>query len=651
MGGDSDAEHDASRLKAISETKFKKSNPKSALKYAKKAHRLAPNLEGISSMLTAFKILFVASKSSTSDTKDWYKILQVEPFSHINTIKKQYKKLALILHPDKNPHLGCEEAFKLVGEGFRVLSDKIRRKEYDMRLRIRIQEDNVSGLVGKDTFWTACSRCRLLHQFERKYLGHNLLCPSCKKSFEAVEVEGGDVEKGEESDGVRIFRSERLRRKMGGVGSVAKVGSVGVKRKMDGGDVKVNESDGGDWCGGRLRRRMSTVGEVLARSKPKSVEDREILESLKPKKAKVREETMTLAQMQLEAKRRANQEKLKLKEKKEKEKEKKTEKDELEKNKKTKTKERETETGRHRASENQDLEIESQQDSQLEKCAFAKKSVDLGTEKREARKKSGKSVIAKKTLKNNSLAIERRKSSKSKDVEIMAVEDSDFYDFDKDRVERSFKKGQVWAIYDDDDGMPRHYGLIDEVISVHPFEVKISWLDLQNNGDEQLMCWERMGFHVSCGRFKVSRKTSIDSLNIFSHVMDCERAARETYRIYPKKGSVWALYNEVALEVEGGNFSARDRGSYDIVVFLTTYSEMHGLSMAYLEKVNGFKTIFKRREIGCHAIRWLEKYDVRLFSHQIPARKLTGDDIPDLPKDCWELDPASLPSDLLTIGW
>ncbi|KAJ0051414.1 hypothetical protein Pint_03519 [Pistacia integerrima] len=584
MGGDPDAEQDASRLKTICETKFKNSNLKSALKYAKKAHRLAPNLEGISSMLTAFKILRVASKSSTNATTDWYKILQVEPFSHINTIKKQYKKLALILHPDKNSHLGCEEAFKLVGEGFRVLSDKIRRKEYDMRLRIRIQEENVNGLVGKDAFWTACSRCRLLHQFERKYLGHNLVCPSCNKSFEAVEVEGVGVEKGEESDGVRVFRSERLRRKMGSVGSAARVGSVGVKRKMSGGDAKGK--------------------------------------SLKPKRAKVREETMTLAQMQLEAKRRANQEKLKLKmkeKKKEKGREKKKEKDEREKEREAGTKEGETETGRCRASKNQELEIESQQDSE----------------------KSGDSELVRGAFVKK---IDRRKSSKSEDLEIMAVEDSDFYDFDKDRVERSFKKGQVWAIYDDDDGMPRHYGLIDEAISVYPFEVKISWLDLQNNGDEQLICWERMGFHVSCGRFKVSRKTSIDSLNIFSHVMDCERVAREIYRIYPKKGSVWALYNEAALGVE-------DRRSYDIVVFLTTYSEMHGLSMAYLEKVDGFKTIFKRREIGCHAIRWLEKDDVRLFSHQIPARKLTGDEVSDLLKDCWELDPASLPSDLLAIGW
>ncbi|KAI9178365.1 hypothetical protein LWI28_025689 [Acer negundo] len=654
MEADPDPEHEASRLISIAETKLKKSNLKSALKHVKKAHRLAPNMEGLSSLLTAFKILRVASKSSSDATKDWYKILQVEPFSHINTIKKEYKKLALLLHPDKNPHLGCEEAFKLVGEGFRVLSDKIRRKEYDMRLRIKIQEEAVKGFEEKLTFWTACSRCRLLHQFERKYLGHNLVCPSCKKSFEAVEAKGGDGESSNKGNEVRVFRSERLNRKVASVEErlsdfllKRKIGTGGLNGKGSGGarvNVEAETGDlgkavGGDgeWSGGRLRRRTSTVGEVLARSKPESADVREFSERSKVKREKIEEETMTLAQMQLEAKRRANQEKLKLKEKDGEDKEKE----------------------RCKSSNNRYIEIEGQgdleekEDLETEKHEVPKKSVDLGIGKQEAVKKSRNLEMLRQGTKKKSVSsvTKRHKISESGGLEIMVVEDSDFYDFDRDRVERSFKKGQVWAVYDDDDGMPRHYGLIDEVVSVNPFEVKMSWLDLHNNGDEELIFWEKMGFHVSCGRFKISRKTSIDYLNIFSHVMECERAAREVYRIYPKKGSVWALYNEAALSGEGRNLSARDRRSYDIVVFLTTYSEMHGLSMAYLEKVDGFKTVFKRRDIGCHAVRWLEKDDVRLFSHQIPARKLTGNEFSDRLKDSWELDPASLPSDLLTVGW
>ena len=654
---DQDQEQEALRLKVLAETKYNKSKLKSALKYAERALHLAPNLDGLSEMVTSFKILRVAP-TTTGATPDWYKILQVEPFAHINTIKKQYKKLALLLHPDKNPYAGSEEAFKLVGEAFRFLSDKIRRKEYDMKLRIRMQDDNVADLAAVDTFWTACSTCRLLHKFERKYLGHILVCPSCKKSFKAVEVETDDGvgddndECAVEETGVRV-RSERLRkRNVGVVGTVGqKMGSgenlrsVGVKGKMGGGGVKLRsvnvkgtmrggggvsseelerEEDGDDssqWSGGRLRnwgmkRRMRTVGEVLERSMPKRV--------------KTGEEMMTLAEMQMEAKRKAHQVRMKLKSK-----------DEREKRK---------EKGKENEKEKERLgDLKKSRDLEIRKKGCSKKSGDLEIEGR--RKKGVGLEIERRRKKGVDLEIERHGDSSSGDLEIMSVEDSDFYDFDKDRVERSFKKGQVWAIYDDDDGMPRHYGLIDEVVSVNPFELKMSWLDLQSSGDEGLMFWEKMGFHISCGRFKVARKTSINSVNVFSHVVDCERAAREVYRIYPRKGSVWALYNDAAFDAEGRNLSAKDKRCYDIVVFLTSYSEIHGLSMAYLEKVDGFKTVFKRREIGCHAIRCLEGNDVRSFSHQIPARKLSGDEASELLKDCWELDPASLPSDLLCIDW
>ncbi|KAM2437203.1 hypothetical protein EV1_014260 [Malus domestica] len=566
-------EQEARRLKSVVEAKYKDSNVKSALKYAKRAERLSPSLEGISSL----KIIRTASQSPNPD---WYNVLQVEPFAHTNTIKKNYKKLAFLLHSDKNPHAGSEEASKLVNEAIRFLSDKLRRKEYDMKLRIKIQDEKIkesgvgglgsSMVVESDTFWTACSTCRLLHQFERRYLGHNLVCPSCKKSFKALEVENGE--------NFKVRTSERLRKvslaSKGGMSSeglVRRVSNSGEINGSTGGKGKsANGSDAGEPSGWRLRRRMSSVGEAQK-------------EKMKMKM------------------------KLKLKDKND---------------------ERDKKEKRERLRHDK-----------------LKKGKNLDVEKRAVSKKDLESD------KSKGLSIEKSSmGSKSGDLEIMVVEDSDFYDFDKDRVGRSFEKGQVWAIYDDDDGMPRLYGLIDEVVSVKPFEVKMSWLDLQNNGYEWLAFSEKMGFHVSCGRFKVSRKTSINSFNIFSQLVDCERVAREIYCIYPKKGSVWALYSETPFDAEGRNLSSQDKRCCDIVVFLTAYSEMHGMSIGYLEKVDGFKTVFKIREIGSHAVRLLESSDVRLASHQIPSRKLSGDEAPNLLKDCWELDPASLPPDLLTFG-
>ncbi|KAL4574765.1 hypothetical protein LXL04_021603 [Taraxacum kok-saghyz] len=49
----------------------------------------------------------------------------------------------------------------------------------------------------------------------------------------------------------------------------------------------------------------------------------------------------------------------------------------------------------------------------------------------------------------------------------MNVSDPDFYDFNLERTERSFQENQVWACYDDDDGMPRFYALIHKVWTVY----------------------------------------------------------------------------------------------------------------------------------------------------------------------------------------
>jgi Domain of unknown function (DUF3444) len=249
------------------------------------------------------------------------------------------------------------------------------------------------------------------------------------------------------------------------------------------------------------------------------------------------------------------------------------------------------------------------------------------------------------------MAITRTKY-KGSHLGLMTVEDSDFYNFDKDRDEKCFRKGQIWAIYDDDDGMPRYYGLIEEVLNLNPFTVRLRWLDLHDQVDRtRVLLIKKSGNRISCGWFKVGKTVDLDSVNLFSHSVWFERAARELYRIYPKKGSIWALYSDKK-EVDGALVGGVRR-EYDIVLALTSYSEVFGLSFAYLDKVEGYKTIFKRRALGGAAVRCVDKEGVRVFSHQIPARLLTQKDaVTGLEGlTCWELDPASLPPQLLCLGW
>jgi hypothetical protein len=64
--------------------------------------------------------------------KDYYAILDVPRDCSDIEIKKQYRKLALLLHPDKCSVDGCEEAFKKVSSAYKCLSSADDRKAYNM---------------------------------------------------------------------------------------------------------------------------------------------------------------------------------------------------------------------------------------------------------------------------------------------------------------------------------------------------------------------------------------------------------------------------------------------------------------------------------------------------------------------------------------
>jgi len=59
-----------------------------------------------------------------SKRKDYYKILDVEKDASDNDIKKAYRKLAIVHHPDKNPgDVAAAERFKDIAEAYETLSD------------------------------------------------------------------------------------------------------------------------------------------------------------------------------------------------------------------------------------------------------------------------------------------------------------------------------------------------------------------------------------------------------------------------------------------------------------------------------------------------------------------------------------------------
>lgn len=193
--------------------------------FAVLAQESEPLLEGSDQILAIVDVL-LAAENRINNHFDWYAILQVDRRSDdLDLIKKQYRRLALLLHPDKNRFTLADQAFKLVGEAWAVLSDPAKKSLYDKELSLFSKVDlsvpswtqqdklpvrrGIYGLSGfrnsssnatrddgadenlrrrPSTFWTACPYCYLLCEYHKIYEGCCLRCQNCERSFHGVSI-------------------------------------------------------------------------------------------------------------------------------------------------------------------------------------------------------------------------------------------------------------------------------------------------------------------------------------------------------------------------------------------------------------------------------------------------------------------------------
>ncbi|KAJ0239289.1 Uncharacterized protein HA466_0229620 [Hirschfeldia incana] len=133
---------EAIRALDIAKRKVTENDYSGAKTFAVKAQNLYPQLDGLKQVLMLIDVYISAgNKINGGQEPDWYGVLGVDPLADDGAVKKQYRKLALLLHPDKNKCEGAEGAFKLVLEAWSLLSDKVKRIAFDQKRRVVMMKE------------------------------------------------------------------------------------------------------------------------------------------------------------------------------------------------------------------------------------------------------------------------------------------------------------------------------------------------------------------------------------------------------------------------------------------------------------------------------------------------------------------------------
>ena len=92
---------EAIKARTIAEEKLILEDYTGAKRFILKAQRLDPSLSGLQHFMAVLDVQSSAHEVSGNFASNWHKILQVKPYTDEETIRKQYKKLLLLLHPDE----------------------------------------------------------------------------------------------------------------------------------------------------------------------------------------------------------------------------------------------------------------------------------------------------------------------------------------------------------------------------------------------------------------------------------------------------------------------------------------------------------------------------------------------------------------------
>ncbi|KAE9607137.1 hypothetical protein Lal_00026507 [Lupinus albus] len=214
-----------------------------ARSFAIRARESDPTFDASELLVTVIDTVLAGETRINDHHRDWYGILQVLRYTtNIDHIAAQYRRLALILDPHRNPFALSSHAFSLVHDAWSVLSDSVKKAAYDNDLGLltsqtpppqqpppppqpqpQQKKNSRSKIVSTEpgrnprtetvtqpnelartefeeaSFWTSCPYCYVMYEYPKVYEECTLRCQNCRRGFHAVVIRSPPVNGFDES--------------------------------------------------------------------------------------------------------------------------------------------------------------------------------------------------------------------------------------------------------------------------------------------------------------------------------------------------------------------------------------------------------------------------------------------------------------------
>jgi DnaJ-class molecular chaperone len=116
--------------------------------------------------------------------KNYYQVLGIDRAAGQEEIKRAFRRMASLYHPDHNPQAPkeAEEKFKEMNQAYEVLSDEARRRQYDRLILIQQRRPQRREVTMKEFLNWGFTGTDILEELLREFAARSIIFDEISRS-------------------------------------------------------------------------------------------------------------------------------------------------------------------------------------------------------------------------------------------------------------------------------------------------------------------------------------------------------------------------------------------------------------------------------------------------------------------------------------